>query len=403
MAWNEPGGNNNDPWGNKKNDSGPPDLDEVFRNLQKKLEGLFGGKRPAGSGNGGSGGFNFPGKVGSIGLMLLGGILLTLWVLSGIYIIQPAERGVVTQFGRFVTETGPGPHWHIPWPVQAYERVNVDQTRSIELRQQDILTRDENIVVVDVAVNYKLNTALENPAANYLFNVESPDVTLRHAAESALRETVGLTLMDAVLTEGRAVLADQTFEKIQQTLDGYESGILVTAFNLKRAEAPAAVKEAFDDVVKAREDQQRFIDQAESYRNGVLPEARGEAVVMTEQARAYKSEVVNAAKGEAARFESLLTEYTKAPEITKERLYIESMESVLSRSSKVMVGTGDSGNNMMYLPIDKLINSGNDSSGTNNSTNRRNNTQQPEFVTPQPTPQAPRTSNNNRLRTRGAN
>jgi len=370
MAWNEPGGNNNDPWGNKKNDSGPPDLDEVFRNLQKKLEGLFGGKRPAGSGNGGSGGFNFPGKVGSIGLMLLGGILLTLWVLSGIYIIQPAERGVVTQFGRFVTETGPGPHWHIPWPVQAYERVNVDQTRSIELRQQDILTRDENIVVVDVAVNYKLNTALENPA---------------------------------VLTEGRAVLADQTFEKIQQTLDGYESGILVTAFNLKRAEAPAAVKEAFDDVVKAREDQQRFIDQAESYRNGVLPEARGEAVVMTEQARAYKSEVVNAAKGEAARFESLLTEYTKAPEITKERLYIESMESVLSRSSKVMVGTGDSGNNMMYLPIDKLINSGNDSSGTNNSTNRRNNTQQPEFVTPQPTPQAPRTSNNNRLRTRGAN
>ena len=358
MAWNEPGGNNNDPWGNKKNDSSPPDLDEVFRNLQKKLEGLFGGKRAGGSGNGGSGGFNLPGKFGSIGLMILGLILGVLWLLSGIYIIQPAERGVVTQFGRFVKETRPGPHWHIPWPVQSFERVNVDQTRSIELRQQDILTRDENIVVVDIAVNYKLKTLAETPAADYLFNVDNPDVTLRHAAESALRETVGQTLMDTVLTEGREVLADQTLEKIQQTLDGYNSGIQVTAFNLKRAEAPEAVKEAFDDVVKAREDQQRFINESEAYRNGVLPEARGEAVIITEQARAYQAEVTNAAKGEASRFESLLIEYAKAPEITKERLYIESMESVLSRSSKVMVGTGDGGNNLMYLPLDKLMGSG---------------------------------------------
>lgn len=398
MAWNEPGGNNNDPWGNKKNDSGPPDLDEVFRNLQKKLEGLFGGKRSAGSGNGGSGGFNFPGKFGSIGLMLLGLIVGVLWLLSGIYIIQPAERGVVTQFGRFVKETDPGPHWHIPWPVQTYERVNVDQTRSIELRQQDILTRDENIVVVDVAVNYKLDSALENPAANYLFNVESPDMTLRHAAESALRETVGQTLMDTVLTEGREVLADETLEKIQQTLDGYNSGIRVTAFNLKRAEAPEEVKEAFDDVVKAREDQQRFINQAEAYRNGVLPEARGEAVVITEGAHAYQAEVVNAARGEAARFESLLTEYAKAPEITKERLYIESMESVLSKSSKVMVGTGDGGNNLMYLPIDKLINNNSESNNAG-STNPRST----PSTTSQPTQQMPRTTTSNRLRSRGAN
>ncbi len=400
MAWNEPGGNNNDPWGNKKNDSGPPDLDEVFRNLQKKLEGLFGGKRStgSGSGNGGSGGFNFPGKFGSIGLMVLGLIIGFLWLLSGIYIIQPAERGVVTQFGRFVKETDPGPHWHIPWPVQSYQRVNVDQTRSIELRQQDILTRDENIVVVDVAVNYKLDTALETPAADYLFNVESPDVTLRHAAESALRETVGQTLMDTVLTEGREVLADETLEKIQLTLDGYKSGIRVTAFNLKRAEAPEEVKEAFDDVVKAREDQQRFINQAEAYRNGVLPEARGEAVVITEQAHAYQAEVVNAAKGEAARFESLLTEYAKAPEITKERLYIESMESVLSKSSKVMVGTGDGGNNLMYLPLDKLMNNG--SGGNSESVAPRS---APPSVNSQPSQQAPRTTSSSRLRSRGAN
>jgi len=279
--------------------------------------------------------------------MLIGSILLLLWLLSGIYIIQPAERGVVTQFGRYVKETTPGPH----------------------LRQQDILTRDENIVVIDIAVNYTLSKA-----SDYLFNVEGPDVTLRHAAESALRETVGQTTMDTVLTEGRGILADQTLEKIQTTLDSYVSGIQVTALNLKSAEAPAAVKEAFDDVVKAREDQQRFINESEAYRNGVLPQARGEAVVLTEQARAYKAEVVNAAKGEAARFESLLTEYAKAPEITKERLYIESMEAVLSKSSKVMVGTGESGNNLMYLPL-----------------------------APAPVPQVPRTNNGNRTRTRGSN
>ncbi len=395
MAWNEPGGNNNDPWGNKKNDSGPPDLDEVFRNLQKKLEGLFGGKRAGGSssGSGGSdGGFKFPGKLGSIGLMAIGLILGIIWFLSGIYIVQPAERGVVTQFGRFVKTTQPGPHWHIPWPVQRFQRVNVDQNRSVELRQQDILTRDENIVVVDVAVNYKLAKP-----EDYLFNVASPDLTLRHAAESALRETVGQTLMDTVLTEGRELLADETQAKIQQNLDDYNAGIIVTAFNLKSAEAPAEVKKAFDDVVKAREDQQRFIDESETYRNGVLPEARGEAVIALERARAYKSEVVNAAQGEAARFESLLTEYSKAPEIMKERLYIESMESVLSNSSKVMVGTGESGNNLMYLPLDKLMGAG------NNNAPAQVTLPQSEYVNPSAGQSTPRSSDSSRTRSRGSN
>ena len=168
MAWNEPGGNNNDPWGNKKNDSGPPDLDEVFRNLQKKLEGLFGGKRAGGTGGTGSGGggLNFPGKFGSIGLMIVGLIVGVLWLLSGIYIVQPAERGVVTQFGAYAKTTLPGPHWHIPWPIQRFQRVNVDQNRSMPLSNQDILTRDENIVVIDIAVNFKLSNA-----ADYLFNV----------------------------------------------------------------------------------------------------------------------------------------------------------------------------------------------------------------------------------------
>ncbi len=350
MAWNEPGGNNNDPWGNKKNDSGPPDLDEVFRNLQKKLEGIFGGKRGGGSGGGSN--LNFPGKLGSIGLLaavLVAGIV---WLLSGIYIIQPAERGVVLQFGKFAKTTQPGPHWHIPWPVQTLDRVNVDQNRSVELRSQEILTKDENIVEIDLAVQYNIKSA-----SDYLFKVTDPDTTLRQAAESALRETVGQTVMDLVLTEGRGIIATETKDKIQETLDAYDAGVLVTAVNLESAQPPEAVQDAFSDAIKAREDQERFINESEAYKNGLLPQARGDAVIALEEARAYQAQVVNAAQGEAARFESLLTEYLKAPEITKTRLYLESLESVLSNTNKVMVDT-EGGNNLMYLPLDKLMGGG---------------------------------------------
>ncbi|OED37347.1 HflK protein [Chromatiales bacterium (ex Bugula neritina AB1)] len=390
MAWNEPGGNNNDPWGNKKNDSGPPDLDEVFRNLQKKLDGLFGGKRGGGTGGGGPG---FPGKLGSIGLLLIALVVVAVWLSSGIYIIQPAERGVVLQFGRYATTTQPGPHWHIPWPVQTLERVNVDQNRSVELRSQEILTKDENIVEIDLAVQYNIKGAQE-----YLFNVTDPDTTLRQAAESALRETVGQTVMDLVLTEGRGIIATETKDKIQETLDSYEAGVLVTAVNLESAQPPEAVQAAFSDAIKAREDQERFINESEAYKNGLLPQARGDAVIALEEARAYKSQVVNAAQGEAARFESLLTEYAKAPEITKTRLYLESLESVLSSSSKVMVDV-EGGNNLMYLPLDKLMGGG---GGT---------PQQPaldqikqgasQFTTPQASGSASRI-NNSRSRSRDA-
>ncbi len=350
MAWNEPGGNNNDPWGNRKNDSGPPDLDEVFRNLQKKLEGLFGNKRGGGSSSGGSGGgLGLPGKMGSIGIIALLSIGVILWVLSGIYIIQPAERGVVQQFGRYVKTTLPGPHWRIPWPIQSLERVNVDQNRSVELKSQEILTQDENIVEIDLAVQYNIKDAAE-----YLFSVVEPDSTLRQAAESALRETVGQTLMDLVITEGRGIIQTDTKDKIQEILDSYNAGVQVTAVNLQSAQPPDAVQAAFSDAIKAREDQERFINESEAYKNGLLPQARGDAVIALEEARAYKAQTVSAAQGEAARFESLLTEYTKAPEVTKQRLYIESIESVLSSSSKVMVNT-DGGNNLMYLPIDKLM------------------------------------------------
>ena len=350
MAWNEPGGNNNDPWGNKKNDSGPPDLDEVFRNLQKKLDAMFGGGKRGSAGRGG--GVNFPGKLGSIGLIAAVVVLGVLWLLSGIYIIQPAERGVILQFGEYAHTTQPGPHWHIPWPVQTLERVNVDQNRSVELKSQEILTKDENIVEIDLAVQYNISEA-----PDYLFNVVDADTTLRQAAESALRETVGQTVMDLVITEGRDIIADDTKTQIQNILDGYNAGMQVNSVNLESAQPPEEVQAAFSDAIKAREDQERFINESEAYRNGLLPQARGDAVIALEEARAYKAEVVNAAQGEASRFESLLTQYEKAPEVTRERLYIESLESVLSSSSKVMVDV-EGGNNLMYLPLDKLMGGG---------------------------------------------
>lgn len=350
MAWNEPGGNNNDPWGNKKNESGPPDLDEVFRNLQKKLEGMFGGGKQGNSGRGG--GMNFPGKLGSIGLIAAAVVLGGLWLLSGIYIIQPAERGVILQFGQYAHTTQPGPHWHIPWPVQTLERVNVDQNRSVELKSQEILTKDENIVEIDLAVQYNIKDA-----PDYLFNVVEADTTLRQAAESALRETVGQTIMDLVITEGRDIIADDTKTQIQDILDGYNAGMQVNSVNLESAQPPEQVQAAFSDAIKAREDQERFINESEAYKNGLLPQARGDAVIALEEARAYKAQVVNAAQGEANRFESLLTEYEKAPEVTRERLYIESLEAVLSNSSKVMIDV-EGGNNLMYLPLDKLMGGG---------------------------------------------
>jgi membrane protease subunit HflK len=396
MAWNEPGGNNNDPWGNRKNDSGPPDLDEVFRNLQKKLEGLFGGKRGGGSGGSSGGGLGFPGKLGSIGILALLAIGAILWILSGIYIIQPAERGVVQQFGQYVKTTLPGPHWRIPWPIQSHERVNVDQNRSIELQSQEILTRDENIVEVDMSVQYNINDA-----AKYLFSVVEPDSTLRQAAESALRETVGQTLMDSVITEGRGIIQTDTIEKIQETLDGYNIGIQVTAVNLQRAQPPEAVQAAFSDAIKAREDQERFINESEAYKNGLLPQARGDAVIALEEARAYAAQTVSASRGEAARFEALLEEYRKAPDVTKTRLYIESLESVLSSSSKVMVDS-DGGNNLMYLPIDQLMRSG---AGSGNDTaTQQPNSVRPDFNNPDSGSSLtiPRTIPDNRSRSREA-
>ncbi len=364
MAWNEPGGNDNDPWGNRKNSGGgPPDLDDVFKNIKKWFTDLSGGK--SGGGNGGGGASRGPslpgGSLSGKGIGLIAAVLVGLWALSGIYLIQPAQAGVVTQFGKHVKTTTPGPHWRIPWPVQEVEKVDVEQIRTTRLTDQLILTQDENMVDIDLAVQYNIKSA-----EHFLFRVRGPDETLESVVEAALREVIGSTLLDSVLTTGSNAIWSATKDDLQSVLDRYESGIAITSVNLERAQPPEEVQAAFSDAIKAREDKERFINEAEAYMREILPRARGDAQRYLEESEAYKTRVVQAATGESRRFLSLLEEFEKAPEVTRDRLYIESMEEVLSNTSKVLVDN-DSGNSLMYLPIDKLIEqkSGNSTSSLN--------------------------------------
>lgn len=363
MAWNEPGGSkDNDPWGKPSGDQGPPDLDEVIRKLQNKLGGLFGGKSGGGDGDGGGGGG--PVNAGMFGVGLIAAIIVLVWLASGIYIVAPAERGVVQRFGEFQESTAPGPHWHFPFPIESVTKVDVDNIRTIEIGYRTggrgdksmtsiptealMLTRDENIVDIKFAIQYKVKDA-----ADFLFKVKDPTGTLQAATESAVREAVGKSNMDFVLTEGRSEIAARISELTQEIVDRYETGLLVTSVNMQDAQPPEEVQSAFHDAVKAREDEQRLINEAEAYSNDVLPKARGMAARQLEEANAYKEQVIAQAEGEASRFEQILTEYAKAPNVTRERLYLETMEDVLSRTNKVVVDL-ESGNNLMLLPLDKL-------------------------------------------------
>jgi membrane protease subunit HflK len=357
MAWNEPGGSNdNDPWGGRrKSQGGPPDLDEVVRKLQQKLGGLFGRK----GGSGGSGGprKNLPGILGLIA------VILVVWIaLDSIYIIQPAQRGVVLRFGKYVDTLQPGPSIRLPRPIEQVIRVDVDRIRTVEVgyrsnagRQQvavlseaSMLTEDENIVDVKLAVQYKVKSPVD-----YLFHDRDPDMTIRDATESAIREVVGKSKMDFVLKEGRSEVAARTKELLQTILDRYNNGLLVTSVNLQDAQPPEQVQEAFFDAIRAREDQDRLINEAEAYANEVIPKARGGAARITEDANAYKAKVVDTAKGDASRFTQILKAYQQAPAVTRERMYLESLEQVLSSSSKVLVDV-EKGSNLLYLPLDKL-------------------------------------------------
>ncbi|MDH3386355.1 MAG: FtsH protease activity modulator HflK [Gammaproteobacteria bacterium] len=348
MPWNEPG-KDKDPWG-QRNNEGPPDLDEVFKNLKDKFGGLLGGggkgripKVPSGSGN----------LNGVIGFIVVA--LLVVWALTGIYIVDEGWRGVETRFGKRTVVTQSGPHWHLPYPIENVEQVNVADIRTAR-KNSKMLTSDENIVVMSIEIQYNIKDAQD-----FAFEVFDPDLTLQQTAETAIREVVGNNDMDLIITEGRAVVGSATKEIMQEILDYYRTGINVVQVNMDEAQPPEEVQEAFEDAIKAREDEQRIINEANAYRNDVVPKARGEGQGLLEQAEAYKTRVVKSAQGETSRFSQLLAEYKRAPEVTRERLYLDTLESVMARSPKVMVDV-EGGNNLMFLPLDQLM--GNAATGT---------------------------------------
>ena len=355
MAWNEPGGNSNnqDPWGSGGggrrgggDQKGPPDLDEAFRKLQDSLNGMFGGKKRSGGSSGGG-----AGRRGGFGLVWIGLVLLlAVWLFNAIYIVDEQEQAVILRFGKYHETVGPGLNIYFP-PFDRKFQANVTRERSYS-KQGQMLTEDENIIEVPLTVQYKINDLQA-----FVLNVEDPEASLQHATDSAVRHVVGSTAMDQVLTEGREAMAGEVKERLQRFLDNYGTGIVVTQVNLQSAAAPREVQEAFDDVIRAREDEQREKNQAESYANGVIPEARGQAQRMLEEASGYRDAVISRAQGEADRFTKLVAEYRKEPEVTRERLYLETMQEVMGNTSKVLV-TGDKGqNNLLYLPLDKMINS----------------------------------------------
>ena len=344
MAWNEPGGGNNkgpnDPWGG--GDQGPPDLDEALKKLQQKLGGMFGGS--SGGGRGGSSGGGGGISATLIAVLIIGAVVI--WSLMGFYQIDQQERAVVLRFGKYHTTVQPGLQWNPPG-IDEVIKVNTTKVRAASLREI-MLTQDENIVEVKLSVQYVINDP-----DKFVLKVRDPERSLQHAAQSALRHVVGGTSMDLVLTEGRAQIGGEVHERLQEYLDMYETGILVSKVNVDESKPPTQVQAAFDDVIKAREDEERVKNEAQAYANAVVPEARGAAQRQIEESSAYKEEVIANAEGEANRFNKLLTEYRKAPEVTRDRLYLDAVQAVYGNSSKVMVDV-EGGNNMMYLPLDKL-------------------------------------------------
>jgi len=349
MAWNEPGGkgNPNDPWGNNnrgdKNRGGgqPPDLDEAFKQLTSKLEGLFGkgGKSGGSNGNGGN---------GTGGFVIIFAAIATVMLLSNaFYTLDETERGVVLRLGEYHSTENPGLRFKLPL-LDEIIPVNTTGVREVEVKER-MLTEDENIVSVELSVQYRVT----DPVA-YALRVESPERTLIASAESALRHEVGSTEMDPILTVGRGLLSDQVKIRLQDYLDRYQTGMVLTTVNIKDARPPSQVKASFDDVQKAKQDKERFINESEAYANAIVPEARGRAQRQLEEASAYKERVVARAEGEAARFNDLYAEYQKAPEIMRERLYIDAISQFYTNANKVLVDV-EGGNNMMYLPLDKLV------------------------------------------------
>ncbi len=358
MAWNEPGGGNNsnnqDPWGsggnrggNRGGKQGPPDLDEALKKLQDSLNNMFGGKKGGadrGNRGGSGGGAGIPKSL----WLLAGVVVLAVWLFNAVFMVDEQEQAIVLRFGEYHRTLESGLHLYFP-PIERRFQRNVTQVRSYR-QQGQMLTEDENIVEVPLAVQYRISN-LEN----FILRVEDPETSLRHATESALRHVVGSTSMHQVLTEGREQMGVEITERLQRYLDLYATGITVVQVNIESAQAPAEVQDAFDDVIRAREDEVRERNQAESYANSVIPEARGRAQRLLEEANGYRDEVVARALGEAQRFNLLVEQYALSPDVMRERLYLETMQAVLSNTSKVLVSGGEGSNNLLYLPLDRLM------------------------------------------------
>ncbi len=347
MAWNESGGNSggkrNNPWGGgNRPEQGPPDLDEVVRNLQRRLSGIFGG----GGGRNGSGP---SGAARGFGIGTIALVLVAIWAFTGLYQVDAAERGIVLRFGKHVATTEPGLRWHMPWPIETRQLVNIQTIDSFSETTR-MLTSDENLVDINLEVQFRRAIPLD-----YAFNVEAPETTLREVSESAIREIIGRSKLDYVLESGRLDIVVRTKELVQRTIDSYRTGIEVTSVNLQDVKVPNEVAPAQADAIKAREDRDRFSLAAQAYANDIIPRARGAAAREIQDAQAYRARKIADAEGETDRFGKLLAEYEQAPAVTRERLYIETLQEVLASSKKVVLDTSAGGNNLVYLPIDKLI------------------------------------------------
>jgi len=365
--WGNRGGNDGDKSGGdpRRPNDGPPDLEELWRDFNRKLSGMLGKKGGGGGGNGGGDGprlpqFDFTPRFLGGGVGLLAVLIAVVWLASGFYIVDASQRGIVLQFGSYNESTEPGLRWRLPYPIQSHEIVNLNGVRTVEigyrgsernkvLKEALMLTDDENIVNIQFAVQYILKDPVE-----YLFNNRSPDEAVMGAAETAVREIVGKSKMDFVLYEGREQIATQAAKLMQDILDRYKSGILISKVTMQNAQPPEQVQAAFDDAVKAGQDRERQKNEGQAYANDVIPKAKGTAARLMEEAEGHKQRVISTAEGDASRFKQVQTEYAKAPEVTRQRMYLETMQQVYSNTSKVLIDAKGQGN-LLYLPLDKLM------------------------------------------------
>ena len=346
--------------GNRKPPDGPPDLDQLWRDFNQRLNRLFGNKGGGSGGGEGGGGFKPDMRGAGIGAGVVGVIVLFLWLVSGFFIVQEGQTGVVMTFGRYSHMTPAGFNWRWPAPIQAHETVNVSQVRTVEVgyrtnvrnkqaKESLMLTDDENIIDIQFAVQYRLKNA-----SDWIFNNRDQEEMIRQVAETSIREVVGKSKMDFVLYEGREKVAFDTSQLMQEIVDRYRSGVQITNITMQGVQPPEQVQAAFDDAVRAGQDRERQKNEGQAYANDVIPKARGAASRLQQESEAYRSRVVANAEGDASRFKQVLVEYQKAPAVTRDRMYLETMQQIFSNTAKVMVDA-KSGSNLLYLPLDKLI------------------------------------------------